>query len=180
MVTTGFTFRGRHSSEFNIICDPSSRELIPERRRTLITIPGRSGSYVQDDNTYNDRSESFTCYYTKRDDSDISLQAREIAAWLAEDGVLCFDNEPDKFYDAYFSGSLPLTKHLKYGEFDLQFTYSPPFAYTAQQQHVQVITSEDDAVNISVEGTAPTPCRLIIRNNGDTTIENLRIAYKLL
>lgn len=180
MVTTGFTFRGIHSSHFNIICDPSSRQLIPERRRSLITIPGRSGSYVQDDNTYNDRAESFTCYYTKADDSNISLQAREIAAWLAEAGVLCFDNEPDKFYDAFFSGSPPLTKHLKYGEFDLQFTYSPPFAYTAQQSHVQVITSEDDAVNIAVEGTAPTPCRIIIRNNGDTTIENLRIAYKLL
>ena len=180
MIKTGFTFRGIHSSEYNIICDPSSRQLIPERRRSLLIIPGRSGSYKQEDGAYNDKAETFTCYYTKKPDRDISLQAREIAAWLAEDGVLCFDNEPDKFYDAYFSGALPLTKHLKYGEFELAFTYSPPFAYTEQQSLVQVIEKESDVITIPVAGTAPTPCRIIIRNDGDTTIENLRIAYKLL
>lgn len=174
---TGFTFAGVHSSVHNIICDPSSRQLIPEKRRNLITIPGRSGSYSQEDGAYNDRSESFVCYYTKKDDSDISQQARKIAAWLATGGVLCFDNEPDKFYDAYFSGAPPLTKHLKYGEFELTFTYSPPFAYTAQQDLVETITSENDTITINTYGTAPTPCRMIIRNTGATTIQNLRITH---
>lgn len=180
MVTTGFTFRGIHSSTFNIICDPQSRQLIPGRRRNLITIPGRSGSYVQDDGTYSDREESFTCYYTKKDDSNISLQAREIAAWLAEEGVLCFDNEPDKYYNAFFSGTMPLTKHLKYGEFTLSFIYSHPFAYTAQQQIVQTITNREESIMIPVQGTAPTPVRIIIRNAGGSTVENIRIEHKLM
>ena len=180
MITTGFTYRGIHSSAFNIICNPSSRQLLPERRRSSVIVPGRSGSYMHDDGTYNDRIETFTCFYTKKDDSDISRQAREIAAWLSVDGVLCFDNEPDKFYDAHFSGAPPLMKHLKYGEFELEFTYSPPFAYTAQQSVVKSVRGESDVITIPVSGTAPTPCRIIIRNDGDTTIENLRIAYQLL
>ncbi|MCL2751869.1 MAG: phage tail family protein [Firmicutes bacterium] len=180
MITTGFTYRGVHSSKYNIICDPTSRQLIPERRRNTITVPGRSGSYKQEDGAYNDRSESFRCYYTKREDSNISLQAREIAAWLATEGTLCFDNEPDKYYDAYFAGSPPLTKHLKYGEFDLSFTYSPPFAYTAPQSLIVTLTNEGDEIKIPVAGTAPTPFRIIIKNNGDTVIENLRISYQLL
>ena len=174
----GFTFNGIHSSEFNIYCNPSSRQLIPEKRRSLVTVPGRSGSYVQEDGAFNDRSESFTCYYTRQPDSNISLQAREIAAWLSQDGVLCFDNEPDKFYTAKFTGAPPLTKHLMYGEFELTFTYSPPVAYTAQQSIVRTVAGEGDTVTIPVAGTAPTPCRIIIVNNGDTVIENLRIAYQ--
>lgn len=179
MITTGFSFRGKHSSEFNIICDPSSRQLLPEKRRNPITIPGRSGSYSQEDGAFNDRSESFVCYYTKKNDSDISRQAREIAAWLAEGGALCFDNEPDKFYDAYFVGALPLTKHLKYGEFELTFTYSPPFAYTAPQDLVKTVTSEGDPIIIQAHGTAPTPIRLIIRNTGSTTIQNIRLTHEV-
>jgi len=180
MITTGFKYRGIHSSFYNIICDPNSRQLIPEKRRNTQIIPGRSGSYSQDDGAYNDRSESFTCYYTKREDSNISLQAREIAAWLAVEGALCFDNEPDKFYDAYFTGSPPLSKHLKYGEFELTFTYSPPFAYTAPQSLSAEIKSGEDIITIPVAGTAKTPCRIIIKNIGATTIENLSISYQLL
>ena len=180
MITTGFTYRGTHSSAHNIICDPTSRQLIPERRRNPIVVPGRSGSYLQDDGTYSDRSETFKCYYTKRGDSDISLQSREIAAWLATEGTLSFDNEPDKYYYAYFSGSPPLTKHLKYGEFELSFTYSPPFAFTAQQSLSMLITSKSDEMVIPVAGTARTPIRIIIKNVGSTTIENLHISYQLM
>lgn len=179
MIKTGFTYRGIHSTVYNIICDPTARQLIPERRRNTVVVPGRSGSYSQEDGAYNVRSETFRCYYTKRNDSTISLQAREIAAWLAVEGVLCFDNEPDKYYDAYFNGSPPLSKHLKYGEFDLSFTYSHPFAYTAQQSMVVTITTEDDKLIVPVAGTAPTPVRMIIKNAGTTTIENLRISYRL-
>ncbi len=171
----GFTFNGIHSSTFNIYCDPASRQLIPERRRSRIIVPGRSGTFSQEDGAFNDRTESFTCWYTRKANSDISRQAREIAAWLAEDGVLCFDHEPDKFYNASFSGAPPLAKHLMYGEFTLTFTYSPPFAYTAPQSVVQMVTKEADTVTVPSKGTAPTPCRIIITNRGDTTIRNLRI-----
>lgn len=171
----GFTFNGIHSSQFNVYCDPASRQLIPERRRSRITVPGRSGTFSQEDGAFNDRTESFTCWYTRKPNSDISRQAREIAAWLAEDGILCFDHEPDKFYNAAFTGAPPLTKHLMYGEFSLTFTYSPPFAYTTPQSVVRTVTREADTVTVRSKGTAPTPCRIIITNRGDTAIQNLRI-----
>lgn len=180
MVTTGFTFRGIHSSQFNIICDPQSLQLLPARRRYLTTVPGRSGSHVHDDGTYEDREGKFTCYYTKKADSNISLQAREIAAWLAEEGLLFFDNEPDKYYQGYYSGAPILKKHLKYGEFSLAFTFSPPFAFTEQRSVVQNIRANEGSIIIPAIGTAPMPCRIIIRNVGQTTINNLRISHKLL
>lgn len=176
-MTRGFTFNGVHSSHFHIICDPASRQLLPEKRRQLVAVPGRSGSYHQDEGAYNDRSETFTCYYTRAAGSDTATQAREIAAWLSENGVLSFDNEPDKFYNAFFSGAPPLSKHLAYGQFDLTFTYSPPFAYTAQQSVRQIVTGEADQIVLPVAGTAPTPCRIIIESAGNTVIRNLRITH---
>jgi len=176
----GFTFNGVHSSHFNIYCDPASRQLIPEKRRSRVVVPGRSGTYSQEDGAFNDRTESFTCYYTRKPGSDISQQAREIAAWLSKDGVLRFDHEPDKFYDASFSGSPPLTKHLMYGEFTLTFTYSPPFAYTEAQSIVAAVQRESDTITVPMAGTAPTPCRITIVNNGNTTIQNLRIVCQHL
>ena len=101
----GFTFNGVHSSEFNIYCDPASRQLIPEKRRSLTVVPGRSGSFAQTDGAYNDRSESFTCYYTRQPGTDIARQAREIAAWLSENGVLRFDSEPDKYYKRHLNSN---------------------------------------------------------------------------
>ena len=174
----GFTFNGIHSSQFNIYCDPSSRILLPEKRRTQTTVPGRSGVYVQEDGAYNSRSESFTCTYTRKPGTDIAHQARDISLWLSKNGVLRFDSEPDKCYDAFFTGALPLTRHLMYGEFSLTFTYSPPFAYTEQQAIQRTLTEAEETVTIDSDATAPTPCRIIIDNTGTTTIQNLRIGYQ--
>jgi len=174
----GFVFNGRHSSEFNIYCDPASRQLIPEKRRLFTVVPGRSGSYAQEDGAYNVRTESFNCWYTRQPGTDIAQQAREIAAWLSENGELRFDSEPDKYYKAYFTGAPPLAKHLLYGEFTLTFAYSPPFAFGEQQSVTLLITGDTDVLPIQVLGTAATPCRIIIDNIGDTTIENLRITHQ--
>lgn len=174
----GFTFNGKHSSEFNIYCNPSSRQLIPEKRRSLTTVPGRSGNYIHTDGDYSERTESITCWYTKKDGFDVSTQSREIAAWLAEDGILIFDHEPDKYYHARFSGSPPLTKHLQYGEFELTFTYDPPFAYTTPTAEQRTLTANNQKIEIASSGTVETPCRIIITNHGNTTIQNLRITCK--
>lgn len=180
MITTGFTFCGKHSSQYGIICDPTTRLLLPEKRRTMIDIPGRSGAYMQSDGTYLIREESFHCYFTKPEDKSLADAVRDIAAWLAVDGTLIFDNEPDKKYTAYYTGTVPSIRHLKYGEFDLTFTYNPPFAYTDMKQKIQVIHSSADGVEIPVEGTAPTPCRIIIQNNGNTTIQNIRVTRSII
>lgn len=179
MIETGFTFRGVHSSKYHIICDPATRQLLPERRRELIQVPGKSGYYIQDIHTYDSKAEKFKCAFVNDGEGTVSTLSREIAAWLAEPGILCFDNEPDKFYNAFFMGPLHLEKHRRHGEFELQFLYNPPFAYTSQQSLTKMVTGAQDAVTVPVKGTAPTPCRIIIRNDGDTVIENLHITYQL-
>lgn len=180
MVTTGFKFRNVSSKLYGIVCDPTTRMLLPEKRRTIVDIPGRSGVYMQTDGTYLVRSETFHCYFIKPENKTLAEAARDIAAWLSQDGRIEFDNEPNKYYDAYFTGAVPSTRHLHYGEFDLTFAYSPPFAYTETQQIIATVRSEADSVIVPVNGTADTPCRIIIVNNGSTTLNNIRVTRSTL
>lgn len=181
MITTGFKYGNYHSSNFGIVCDPSTRIIFPEKRRMITDIAGRSGHHVHTDGTYLVRQESFHCYFKKELVGGKSLadSARDIAAWLANDGVLQFDNEPDKYYDAYVTGALPQERHLKYGEFDLVFNYNPPFAYTAMKEVRYTLTASGGSLEALMEGTVDTPCRIIIRNTGNTIIRNLRVSRSL-
>lgn len=179
MINTGFTYAGAHSSRFGIVCDPTTRIIFPEKRRMITDIAGRSGVHMHTDGTYLARQESFHCYFVKPAGKTVAESARDIAAWLSSDGVLQFDNEPDKYYDAFVSGALPQERHLKYGEFDLLFTYSPPFAYTAMKQVLQVITASGGSIACQMDGTVDTPVRIIIRNTGNTIIQNMRVSRKV-
>lgn len=174
MIRTGFTYRNRHSSEFNIVCDPESRVLLPEKRRERITIPGRDGSYVFSRGNFEERREQFTCYYLPDGNRTTAQVAREIAAWLAEDGELSFDSEPDKFYMASFRGDAPMQQHLRYGEFELEFTYNPPFALSA----LKTIPIHTGSNPIEYHGTAPAPAKLTLTNVGNTTISNIQIIIR--
>ena len=179
MITTGFKYGNYHSSSFGIVCDPSTRIIFPEKRRMITDIAGRSGHHVHTDGTYLVRQESFHCYFTKPSGKTLAEAARDIAAWLANDGVLQFDNEPDKYYDAYVTGSLPQERHLKYGEFDLVFNYNPPFAYTAMKEVRYQLIASGGSLQAQMDGTVDTPCRIIIRNSGNTIIRNLRVSRSL-
>ncbi|HMM30663.1 MAG TPA: phage tail family protein [Clostridia bacterium] len=180
MLTTGFTFRGVHSSTHGIVCDPTSRQLLPQKRREYIVIPGRSGVHVQSNGSFDVKTEQFKCGFLKNTEKTVSEMSRDIADWLSEDGLLEFDNEPGLFYNAFFSNAPPLEKRDQYAMFDLVFTYNPPFAFTAQHDFAALIASEANAIVVPVAGTAPTPVRIIIHNTGDTTINNLRITRYLL
>jgi len=179
MITTGFTFNSGHSESYGIVVDPTSRIILPEKRRILTDIPGRSGYHVQSDGTYLARQESFHCYYVKPDNMSLADSARRIALWLSGEGRLEFDNEPGKYYDAFVVGAPPQQRHLKYGEFNVTFCYSPPFAYTEKQEQTATITSNSGFILLPVNGTADTPCRIIIKNMGNRVIQNIRVTRSI-
>ncbi|MBQ7436107.1 MAG: phage tail family protein [Oscillospiraceae bacterium] len=175
MITTGFTFNSGHSQSYGIVVNPTQRIILPEKRRVMIEIPGRSGYHSQSDGTYLAREETFHCYYVRPENISLADSARRIALWLSGEGRLEFDNEPGKYYDAFVVGAPPQIRHLQYGEFDVTFCYSPPFAYTEIQQESDTIVSNSGYIFLPVNGTADTPCRIIIKNVGTRTINNLRV-----
>lgn len=177
----GFTFKGVHSSTFGVYETPESRVLLPQKRRSLIEIPGRSEAFVQEDGGYNSRVESISCSYSPREGESLQRQVRLIAGWLSGIGELTFDYEPEMHYNAFLSSAPPTVKQMsmQYATFELEFTINHPFAYeTARQLKFSVISGQ--TVAVSTDGTVATPIRLVIKNTGTAPIRNIVVTQQFI
>lgn len=169
---SGFSFRGVHSSKFGIYTQDQSRVILPPRREGKVTIPGRSGYYDGvAGSVYDERAESILCSFVCPKGKTVPEVCREIAYWLSGTGRLIYDKEPDKYYTARISGGPPMAQHLHYGEFTLTWSYNPPFAFG--KTVTQEITSGENVIDY--QGTAETPCVIVLRNTSETDIANISI-----
>lgn len=175
----GFTFKGVHSSVYGVRETPSSRVLSPRKRRSLIEIPGRSNSFIQEDGGYEARHEGIMCSYVRQEGVDLQLQVRLIAGWLDGVGELTFDYEPTMHYNAYLSSPPPTVKMLEFAQFTLDFTITHPFAYETAVQQQQFIGT-NKTVQLITDGTTKTPFRLIIKNVTNQKITSIKIIHKIL
>lgn len=169
---SGFTFRGKHSSQFGIHTVDQSRVILPPRREGRIAIPGRSGYYdgVSGD-VYDERQEAVLCAFACPKGRSVPELCREIAYWLSGSGRLSYDKEPDKYYTARLSGAPPMAQHLKYGEFTLTWSCNPPFAFGKTVS--APIRKGENAV--AYAGTAPTPCVIVLRSVSQSGAANITI-----
>ena len=177
----GFSFKGVHSSTFGVYENPESRVLLPQKRRTLIDIPGRSESFIQEDGGYNSRVESISCSYVPREGESLQRQVRLIAGWLSGIGELTFDYEPEMHYNAFLSSAPPAVKQMamEYATFDLEFTINHPFAYeTATELRFNVESGQP--IILTSDGTVSTPVRMVIKNTGNKPIHNIVIRSKFI
>lgn len=178
----GFTFKGIHSSVYGVRETPSSQVLSPQKRRNLISIPGRSSAFIQEDGGYEERKMSIICSYAKPYGVNIYEQVRQIAWWLDGVGDLIFDYEPTLRYKAFVSSPPPTVIMLEFAQFTLDFTITHPFAYelAVQQNENIVLGAPLDLINVTTGGTVKTPVRLIITNNTDQVITELLILNKYI
>lgn len=178
----GFTFKGVHSSTFGVYQTPESRVLLPQKRRSLIEIPGRSEAYIQEDGGYNSRVESISCSYIPLDENEnLQRRVREIAGWLSGVGELTFDYEPEMHYNAFLSSAPPTVKQMamRYATFELEWTINHPFAYeTAKQLTFNVKSGQ--VITLNTDGTVSTPVRLVIKNRGSKPIKNIIVSAKFI
>jgi predicted phage tail component-like protein len=94
----GFTYRGKHSREFEgLVVKTDNNQLIASRRFERITVPGRNGQYIFEDG-YNNKILEFDCSLIKETIQSRRQRAREIAYWLSGTGDLILDGENDKTY----------------------------------------------------------------------------------
>lgn len=168
---SGFTFRGISSKKFGIYTVDQDRKILPPRRESRVTIPGRSGYYDTKSNVYDERTESLLCSFVCPPGKTIPEMCREIAGWLSGTGHLIYDKEPDKYYLARLSGAPPMEQHLQYGRFTLTWSCNPPFAFG--KTVLQKITSGENTVPYN--GTAETPCTIVLKNSSTTNAKNITI-----
>jgi len=112
----------------------------------------------------------------------LRAKAREMARWLSGKGMLVFDDEPDKAYDAAVYGYVGIEQLelLPAGLLTVTFECQP-FAESLEYRQVNIPSITEKPYNIvaNVTGTAETCCIITLKNNGSTNIEGITITRKV-
>lgn len=178
----GFTFRNVHSSTFGIGVKSDDRSLIPALRKNEFEIPGRHGTVDFGLNTYEKRPINMHIGLLKNNSwNQLRLKARDIARWLSGKGMLVFDDEPDKAYNAavYSYVGIEQIELLPAGLLNITFECQP-FAESLEYRQVNItsISTSPYEVPAQVNGTSETGCIITIKNIGATNISNITIRRK--
>ena len=86
--TYGFTFNGRHSSEFDMRVLDTKQITLPQKRKSLIQLPYSSKqvdlSNVYGENVYDERTITFPCKipFGREDPYELYNRVTEITRWL--------------------------------------------------------------------------------------------------
>jgi len=145
----GFSFNGRHCSEFGLAVKNRNRQLLPAVNDRYLEIPDRHGSY-HFPGELQDRIIELECAFMGVSRENLREKARQIAAWLytKERTILSFDDDPDRYYLAKLDGAIDPEQLSVLATFSLVFRCEP-LAYGAEIQENFI----SDAATITNPGT---------------------------
>ncbi len=148
----GFSFRGRHSNEFDGLEIISvERPLRAEKRVSEETVPTKDSSYKFEDG-YNDNIIPIECRVDIEDEKERRKILRDIASWLNGEGKLIFDDEPDLSYRANSYSLVGLKEGVNHEAFTLAFVCHP-FACSEPIQVQRTGISSQTKTLVSNRGT---------------------------
>lgn len=175
----GFTYANIHSSTFELYVRSDNRTIIPSLRKNEFVIPGRHGTIDYGLNTYETRLITMELHLVRKSMEDLRAQARDIAHWFSKSGVLVFDDEPDKAYQAKVYTNVDIEEIAAYGLSKVMFECQP-FAESLNYRQVNIpnIITKPYEVPLNVNGTSETCCIITIKNTGTTNINNISITRK--
>lgn len=106
------------SRDFGIGCGGFPDIVIPQKRITIESLPGRNGSLTSTDDCYDSYSKNIECYMKDDVYKDLS--------WLSGRGKLILSNELEREYDVVLKNNIELTQIANYWRnFILKFEVQP-------------------------------------------------------
>jgi predicted phage tail component-like protein len=169
----GFTFATMHSSNFNIKIIDIRRNIFPELSDSMLSIPGRYGSYYTGTSVNHRVIQIDFDIIASSHDERLSL-SRLIAYWLFStnaDQEIIFDDEPDKIYYGHVANSIEVQRSLFNGKATLEIHCSDPFAYSTDEK--TITPDENGKFTFINEGTATTFPVFNTTFNNDATFLSL-------
>ena len=176
----GFTFHNHHSSEFRVVARSDNRTLLPEKRRNEYVVPNRDGVVDFGGNTYDKRVISVVLGLIAKTPEELRASARMAAKWLSGEGLLIFDDEPEKAYRAKIYEPLAIAQLVNTGETSVPFDCGPFAESPLYNQITEYFTNRPHETLVLPEGTQDMPCIIIIHNIGTTTVSNILITRRAM
>lgn len=178
----GFTFKGKHSSEFNIGFKSVDRTAIPERRKKEFTILGKSGTLELESTEYEKRfiTGIIGIMYIDKFE-ELRHKVRDLAGWLSGGGLLIFDDEKNKAYEANVYNAIGLEQLplQPKATMDIEFECQP-FAVSKDLNRVLIDGKKTTKITVPNRGNIKTCGTFIIKNTGTSNITAIRLTRKVV
>lgn len=175
----GFTFNNKHSADMGVVFKSVDRTLLPAKRVTQYTIPGKSGTYDIEDG-YENREIVCTVAFVGENNlyQGVRTRARTVAEWLSGEGLLVFDDEPEKAYSAKVVGGVSIEQIAITGHCEVAFLCSPFAESLSYNQQAVSSVSLPHTETINVSGSQETDGLIYITARGNIqtlTVTRLKV-----
>ena len=138
-------FGGEASSDYGMVVAGAPSFDNPIRRIEAYTVPGRNGSILFQDGSFDDVVRAYDVWIAK-DEEDLADKINAARAWLfSKSGYTRLEDnfEPDVFRLAYYSGGNDISNELtQYGETTLTFTCRPERFLKSGEDAITVVTGD--------------------------------------
>ena len=125
-----FVFNGTRSDDMGLLIASDPVSVHPARRGELFPIPGRNGSIVREDGSYDTYTVTYDVLLDSKDKaSDVYAHAREVAEWLLGSRGFCRledSYEPEYFRLARCAAQMSVENRLaRFGRAQIAFEVQP-------------------------------------------------------
>lgn len=129
-INDSFIFDGKNSLDYGLYMASDPTAIHPARRGELFPIPGRNGSIVREDGSYDTYTVTYDVLLDSKDKaSDVYAHAREVAAWLLGSRGFCRledSYEPEYFRLARCAAQMNVENRLaRFGRAQITFEVQP-------------------------------------------------------
>ena len=143
-------YGGEASADFGMVVSEAPTFSAPERKQEIITVPGRNGSVLFQEDAWNDVPKNYKVWLAANDEEDLATQVDAVMAWLnSQKGYTRLEDSfaPEIFRLAYYSGGDDFSNELTlYGEATLGFTCRAEKFYKSGEEAIAV-TNGDQLFN---------------------------------
>ena len=148
---------GEASADFGMVIAEAPAFDKPVKRTDVFTVPGRNGSILFQDGSFEDVTRSYSVWIAERT-GDLADKVNAFTSWLySKSGYTRLEDnfEPDIYRMAYYSGNNNVSNELlQYGETTLTFTCRPERFYKSGEEAIEV-TNGDTLTNITRFASKP-------------------------
>lgn len=148
---------GEASADYGMVIAEAPAFDKPVKRTDVFAVPGRNGSILFQDGSFEDVTRSYNVWIAERT-GNLADRINAFTAWLySKSGYTRLEDnfEPDVYRLAYFSGSNDISNELtQYGQTTLTFTCRPERFLKSGEDPVSV-TNGDKLTNITRFASKP-------------------------
>ncbi len=169
-----FIFDGVSSEDMGIGCGQFRRSIAPAVTPTLLTVPGRHGSWDAG-MTLGETVISIDVGFMESSHEAAAEKRHALAAWLVTETPreLTLSDEPGMVWYARLDGSTDLEEFVRSRRGEITFVAADPYAYAAEPDTFEVTQG---ANSIDNAGGVPTPPVLELTVDGDTSFIDIASA----